>query len=131
MFRHMSDIKYFYTLKLAIALKCIKQNRQLSGMIGTKVIILKLLSICCFQIKEHWRVCIIFFAAHSHFWPKILKSTHTHLLPHHETITMTLFTWSTCYNLLLSNSCHIIRKQPWLYEMENYIAFIQGYDIHE
>lgn len=78
MFRHMSDTKYFYTLKIVIALKCIKQNQLLSDMTGTRVILLKLLSICCFQIKQHWRVRIILFAAHSHFWPKILKSTHTH-----------------------------------------------------
>jgi len=51
MFRHMSDTKYFYTLKLVTALKCIKQNWQLTDMIGTQVILLKLLSICCFQIK--------------------------------------------------------------------------------
>jgi len=74
----MSDTKYFYTLKLVIALKCIKQNWQLTDMVGTKVILLKLLSICYFQIKQQWRVHIIFFAAHCHFWPKILKSTHTH-----------------------------------------------------
>jgi len=43
MFRHMSDTKYFYTLKLVIALKCMKQNRQLTDMTGTKVILLKLL----------------------------------------------------------------------------------------
>jgi hypothetical protein len=76
MFRHMSDTKYFYTLKLVISWKCIKQNWQLTD--NTKVILLKLLSMCYFQIKQQWRVHIIFFAAHCHFWPKILKSTHTH-----------------------------------------------------